>query len=123
MEPSFHNHLQALHDVGRLSRIVSDECHVPLTQGSFRSCMQDLVDRWAVDVPLLLLTATLPPFMEGRLRDGLGCRTSLEVIRASTRRSEISYKVIEMEDDEKEEDLVIEISSRVRAKHVGIVVV
>ena len=44
-ELSFHNHLQALHDAGRLSRIVSDECHVPLTQGGFRSCMQDLVDR------------------------------------------------------------------------------
>ena len=119
-ESSFHNHLHALHDSRRLSRIVLDECHTPLTQGSFRLCMQDLVDRWAVDVPLLLLTATGPPFMETRLRDALGCRSSLEVIRARTRRQEISYEVIEMENDEKEEDLEIEISSRVRAKLAGL---
>ena len=97
-----------------------DECHIPLTQGSFRPCMQNLVDRWAVDVPLLLLTATGPPFMEGRLRDALGCRSGLEVIRARTCLSEISYKVIEMEEDEKEEDLEIKISSRVRAKLAGL---
>ena len=73
-----------------------------------------------MDVPLLLLTATGPPFMEARLRDALGCRSSLEVIRASTRRPEISYEVIEMEDDEKEGDLEIEINSRVRAKLAGL---
>jgi len=78
--------------------------------------MQDLVDRWAVDVSLLLLTVTLPPFMEARLCDALGCRSSLEVIRPSTRRGEIHYEVIEMEDDEEEEDMEVEISLRVRAK-------
>jgi superfamily II DNA helicase RecQ len=61
--------------------------------------MQDLIDRWAVDVPPLPLTATSPPFMVATLRDVLGCRSSSEEIRASTRRREISYKVIEMEDD------------------------
>jgi hypothetical protein len=60
--------------------------------------------------------ATLPPFMVPRLCEALGCRLGLEETRASTSRREISYEVIEMEDDEKEEDLEIEISSRVRAK-------
>ena len=42
------------------------------------------------------------------------------MIRASTHRPEMSYKVIEMKDDEEEEDLVIEMSSRVRAKLAGL---
>jgi len=115
MKPLFYNHLLALYDT-RSSRIVFDKCHGPLTQGSFRGCMQDLVDQWVVDVPLLLLTATLPPFMEARLCNALGCNSSFEVIRARTRTLEISYEVIEMDDDKYEEDLEIEINSRVREK-------
>ena len=60
MELSFHNHLQALHNAKKLSRMVFDECHTPLTQGSFRPCVQDLVDRWPVDVQWLILSQDYP---------------------------------------------------------------
>jgi superfamily II DNA or RNA helicase len=115
VSPAFHDYLQSLHDSDRLSRIVFDECHTCLTQNNFRHCMHDLVDRWQVDVPLLLLTATLPPFMESSLRGAVGCRKGLEVIRALTSRAEIRYRVIELEDDRSEEDMVFDISSITRA--------
>lgn len=89
----FQDLLIQLESTKRLARIVFDECHTLLTQREFRPNMRrvgGLVR--CVSVQLVILTATLPPSMEDRVRVVLGCE-SLKVIRNREDRKELKYSV------------------------------
>ena len=114
VEARFQDHLQILHGTGRLKRMVMDEAHVALTHRSFRPGMRKLVSVLrCVPVPAVLLTATLPIFMESQLRTAMACER-WQVVRAETSRREIGYEVVEV--NEEEDELDIEIGFRVKAE-------
>ena len=74
VEPAFLNHLQIMHGMRILRRIVMNEAHVSLTHRDFRSDMEKLVIVMrTVPVPMLLLTAIMPSSMEQDLRTALAC--------------------------------------------------
>lgn len=111
VEPAFRNHLQIMHGMGILKRIVMDEAHV-LTHRDFSLDMEKLVIVMRmVPVQVLLLTATMPPSMEQDLRITLAC-SIWEVIRAETTRPEIGYEIVEA--NEEEEELDIKIAFRIK---------
>lgn len=76
----------------RLSRIVVDECHLALIWSSFRPCMEGLIGLRTLRVPLVLLTASIPPSMEFRLKIAFG--SNFTTVRRTCVRQEISYRVM-----------------------------
>jgi superfamily II DNA/RNA helicase len=86
---------------GRLARIVVDECHLAVTWSSFRPRMRDLVGLRRVAVPLVLLTASLPPSMEGQL--SIAFSSDFVTVRASTVRPEVAYRVVLARDGDGEQ--------------------
>lgn len=112
VQPAFLNHLQVMHGLRILKRIVMDEVHVSLTHRDFRPDMEKLVIVMrTVPVQVVLLTATMPPSMQSDLRIALACAV-WEVVRAETTRPEIGYEVMEVDDEEIQ--LNIEIVSRIK---------
>ena len=89
--PEFQQMLIQLEDVKKLGRIVVDKVHTVITQRVFRGPVRKIpsIVR-CVSVPLLLLTASLPPEMEDRVRIILGCE-EWRVIRLTDDRPEIKY--------------------------------
>jgi superfamily II DNA or RNA helicase len=91
---SLAGYLKALYASERLGRIVVDECHVPDAHRIFRPVMDVLVKLRTsqIPVPLLLLSATVPPHAVPKLKE-LYCTVDLEIIREDTERTNISYRV------------------------------
>ncbi|EST06013.2 Helicase, C-terminal, partial [Kalmanozyma brasiliensis GHG001] len=91
----FANWARVLQEEKQLAAIFFDECHVCLTQSSFRPAMDKIKALLSsVHVQQYFLTATLPPSLVSILKttlqlphDGTG------MIRASTNRKNISYAV------------------------------
>ncbi|KAG9124863.1 hypothetical protein FRC07_009960 [Ceratobasidium sp. 392] len=75
----------------QLNRIVFDEAHEILISQNYRECLAGLRFLGELGVPLLLLTATLPPELESELRDSVGTPT-LAVERESTQRPNLVYR-------------------------------
>ncbi|KDQ49260.1 hypothetical protein JAAARDRAFT_51811 [Jaapia argillacea MUCL 33604] len=78
---------------GNLARVVVDEAHLLLTHAGFRSVMEDLWVIRTFGVQIVLLTATMPPYLVPALWQTVGSKAHL-TIRAPTCRPEISYRVI-----------------------------
>ena len=93
---AFKRYLIELHNLGRLSRVIIDEAHVVATQRDFRPHLRRLVCTVrAVEVPVILLTATCPPSMEEDLRRSLACM-SWTIFRRSTNRPNLEYKIMKV---------------------------
>jgi superfamily II DNA helicase RecQ len=88
----FRGYLKQLDAVGRLGRIVVDECHVVITQVAFRPVMDKLKFVRPDPVPLVLLTATLPVLMEEVISETFSC-INLDIVRSQTQRLGIEYSV------------------------------
>jgi superfamily II DNA helicase RecQ len=88
---SFDKHLRSLLAVGSLSRIVVDECHLAVIWKYFRKCMHQLFKLRKYGVPMLLLSATVPPSMVQDLAETFNCE--FLVTRAATVRSNLCYRV------------------------------
>jgi superfamily II DNA helicase RecQ len=86
----------------RLDRIVIDECHVVL-ETRFRPALQKLDEMTGAGVPMLLLTATLPPTMQGRLWEAMGWQSDPKLFRQSTVRRNLRYSVVECNGRAKED--------------------
>ncbi|KAG8780922.1 hypothetical protein FRC12_022450 [Ceratobasidium sp. 428] len=82
---------QVLRSRNRLARIVLDESHLVLTQENFRPCMRNVKPLIEAGVPLVCLTATLPPSHEEELREHLG-GPSWKIIRSPTQRPNLSLR-------------------------------
>jgi superfamily II DNA helicase RecQ len=60
----FANFLNQLRTARQLDQIILDECHLILDSSSFRTAFDQLYQFNRTKVPLLFLTATLPPSHE-----------------------------------------------------------
>ena len=78
----------------RLDRIVIDECHVVLNdQPDFRPKLQELGELNKVRVPIIMLTATLPPSEEERFMKRMWLKSGeVDVFRTATIRKNIQYR-------------------------------
>ncbi|KAG9098287.1 hypothetical protein FRC06_006579, partial [Ceratobasidium sp. 370] len=74
-----------------LNRIVFDEAHLAITS-DFRPVMDKLKALVEVGVPIVALSATVPPVHQPRLRNALGT-PSWTIIREPTQRRNISYRI------------------------------
>jgi superfamily II DNA helicase RecQ len=96
--PDLQGHMATLVRLGRLARIVVDEAHLLEKHESFRPCMAMLSFFGKLSVSLVLMTATCPKDLEGRLFVKLG-RTVYQVLRQSTDRPEISQGMLLIQGD------------------------
>lgn len=95
MEARFQTFLNEMRLMRRLDRIVIDECHIMVSQeAEFRPVMQELGRLQRHQVPMMMLTATLPPTEEGQLWQQLDCtRAEVTMFRAPTTRRNVQYRV------------------------------
>lgn len=93
--PHWSRYIKSVHARGRkVEMFVIDEAHAPLTNANFR---RELSLAWRVrilPVPLLLLSATIPPSLETTVGSLWGLTDPPTVIRESTDRPELQYNVI-----------------------------
>lgn len=118
-EPALLGHLKYLDRSNTLARIVVDECHVVLSWRKFRPAMSNLLHLRQLQVPLVLLTATLPPKMEYRLK--LAFSSDFITIRSKTARRNLSYQVKAVRNID--EELVSEILQKDRICNDGRIIV
>lgn len=76
---------------GKLRRVFIDEAHLIVTWSGFRMQMAQLSIFSGLAVPLVLLTATMPPIIATRLQTSL--RRTFATIRAPTFRPNLAYNV------------------------------
>ena len=78
---------------GLLRRVFVDECHLAVTAHSWRPKMVALAQLRSMEVPIVMLTATLPLHMESELEVTMRCELSLTLLRAETTRTTTRYIV------------------------------
>jgi len=109
--------------MGRLDRIVIDECHVVLDSvGGFRSRMLALRQLVRAETQMVYLTATLRPRDEQQFIEvmGLPGKQQCEWFRGKTTRKNIRYSIHEYEvegEGEGEEEAVRALVTRLRRKY------
>lgn len=91
----FHTFINRLKQTRRLDRIVIDECHVVLNdQRNFRPELCQLGRLNHVRTQMVLLTATLPPTLEGRLFQQMEYQADqVRMLRDRTSRPNVAYRV------------------------------
>ncbi|KAK9334392.1 P-loop containing nucleoside triphosphate hydrolase protein [Lipomyces starkeyi] len=78
----------------RIARIIFDEAHTVLMQFGFRGAYSALPTLTSLNIPCILLSATVPPTQSDAIRLAYGQR-DMQTIRApSTTRHNISYNVV-----------------------------
>ncbi|KAK9481695.1 P-loop containing nucleoside triphosphate hydrolase protein [Lipomyces starkeyi] len=78
----------------RIARIIFDEAHTVLMQFGFRAAYSALPTLTSLNIPCILLSATVPPTQSDAIRLAYGQR-DMQTIRApSTTRHNISYNVV-----------------------------
>ncbi|KAF8124465.1 hypothetical protein EV363DRAFT_1178010, partial [Boletus edulis] len=83
-----------LADLGRrktIARIVIDEAHIPLISKSYRKTLSFFYDIRSEPVPLVLLSATLPPALARPLATTYQLLSTTLTIRQDTNRPELKY--------------------------------
>jgi len=94
MHDHFWSYARQMAEQGRLRRVVVDECHLLVTSHSWRPHLVELEKLKSLGVPMVMLTATLPRYMEVELRRSLGVGIGMmSLIRACTVRENITYTV------------------------------
>ncbi|CAD0089694.1 unnamed protein product, partial [Aureobasidium mustum] len=94
MHDHFWSYARQMAEQGRLRRVVVDECHLLVTSHSWRPHLVELEKLKSLGVPMVMLTATLPRYMEVELRRSLGIGIGMmSLIRACTVRENITYTV------------------------------
>lgn len=115
------NYLNSLNNEGGLSRIVFDEVHLTITASSWRFAMSYAYTVRQIAVPIVLLSATVPPKMESQLK--VNYASNFVSIRSSTTcREEIMYSVVLREDQETmQEELINTLEAYIYASSCVIV--
>jgi superfamily II DNA or RNA helicase len=91
---AFANFLNRLRTIRQLDRIVLDECHLVLDNTSFRTAFDQLHQLSRTEVPLVFLSATLPPSRESDFWQRLTLsRVPHHIFRTTTLRSNLRYSV------------------------------
>lgn len=104
---AFHQWMNRERAMGRLDRIVVDECHVILdSQQRWRDKMRDLIDLSIHETQLIYLTATLAPRDEKKWMHLMNLREDeIYMFRSSTNRPNIRYQVQEFAEEDEEETI------------------
>ncbi|GAB1525775.1 hypothetical protein RhiTH_008941 [Rhizoctonia solani] len=80
-----------------LERIIFDEAHTALTQAHFREEMKNICCLVELAIPVIALSATVPPIYEERLQTAFG-RPQWQVIRETTQRANIQFRIAKFHD-------------------------
>lgn len=99
----FQSTMKAIHLKTPFSRFVLDEVHYVLTSGDYREEFSKVHETRFIPVPLVLMSATVPPHLEKIVKDRYQLTNPYVFIRASTERSGTKYSVLEP--SQTEEDL------------------
>ncbi|KZV90395.1 P-loop containing nucleoside triphosphate hydrolase protein, partial [Exidia glandulosa HHB12029] len=94
-EDTFRSTLRQLYHFGRLRRIVFDEAHAWITESDFRPALLDASYFTLFEVPIILLSATIPPSAMDAILDRLSI-TAISpplTIRQPSTRPTIRYSV------------------------------
>jgi len=92
---TFFERAWAYKDAGLLRRIVVDECHTVLSEDELRSAMGELYQLRGLEVPMVFMTATLPPRAVIDFEKSLGLTgNSIRYIRGRSQREDIDLRVI-----------------------------
>ncbi|KAJ5202161.1 uncharacterized protein N7498_006824 [Penicillium cinerascens] len=91
----FQSFLNRQRELMRLDRIVIDECYMMLNKSeTFRPQLQQLGRLHQCGVPMVFLTATLPPYKEARLFERIQvAREDISMHRERTNRHNVAYRV------------------------------
>ncbi|KAB5588300.1 hypothetical protein CTheo_8259 [Ceratobasidium theobromae] len=81
IKPAFATWLAGMNVSQMLNRIVIDEAHMVVTESNYRAAMGNLKGLIQHGVPIVCLTATLPPSMQPQLRHSLGSPTFYSELR------------------------------------------
>ncbi|KAF7783355.1 hypothetical protein Agabi119p4_2731 [Agaricus bisporus var. burnettii] len=93
---NFKTYVKILVQKKLLARIVIDEAHLILTHADFRPVMSVLQWLASTPVPIVIMTATLPPTLEKVILNKIGITTA-RIVRALTSRPNISFRVVHAE--------------------------
>lgn len=109
----------------QLERIVIDECHTVLeSTEEWRPEVRRLREMGGKGTQVVFLTATLPPADESRFFDAIGLeREATTVIRESTRRTNVAYRVLGYERGKLEEALQRLVNEKTAEEEEGKVVI
>lgn len=89
----FFDYVARMRSKGLLRKIYVDECHLAVTAHSWRPKVVALSELRGIGVPLVMLTATAPVYMESDLESTMSSTVSTSWIRASTARRTTRYTV------------------------------
>ncbi|RHZ43201.1 uncharacterized protein CDV56_101253 [Aspergillus thermomutatus] len=92
VRPKFRDFLNRQHMANQLDRVVFDECHLAVTAVSYRAVMGLLPQLRDLEVQMVFLTGTLPPFMVVEFERGMLLRGA-RMIRSPTTRRDIYFQV------------------------------
>ncbi|KAG9191444.1 hypothetical protein G6011_09532 [Alternaria panax] len=107
---SFGGFINRQRAMGRLDRIVVDECHVVLdSTGGWRTRMLALRDLVKAETQLVYLTATMRPRDEGEFIAlmGLPAKKECQWFRGQTTRKNVKYQIQRYDQKEEDEDEVL----------------
>ncbi|TEB19704.1 P-loop containing nucleoside triphosphate hydrolase protein [Coprinellus micaceus] len=113
----FREYLHALCSADKLARIVLDEAHLILTHKSFRPVMDTLNWLGQKSIQIVLLTATLPVNLVGRLVGDLSLCAPI-TLRSTTERPNISINVTSVDSDTAVHNAVVSTYQKVQANTV-----
>jgi superfamily II DNA helicase RecQ len=113
---SFHAFIQELVSAKRMARVILDEVHLLLTHEHFRPVMKTLHWLGQNPIQIMLLTATLPPSLQGALFEKVGLTAPL-LLRIPTPRPNISFHAVHVQKKEDVADRVVK--EHKRAETVG----
>jgi superfamily II DNA helicase RecQ len=125
----FATFLNRLRATRQLDRIVIDECHVVLNRRyMFRKQMQQLGKLVAAETQIVMLTAMLPPGKEEELFRRMHLdREQVKVFRARTTRTNVAYRVVQVDKAlkrEEVEEVVVKMARRkIRQYKTGKIVI
>ena len=98
VQGEFLHYAQGLALSRQLAHVFFDECHVVLTDTSYRERLRELWKLRYLDCPFTGLTATLMVRLEAVLKERL-CMESAQVFRRSSARRTIRYRVVDSKNE------------------------
>lgn len=113
----FLSYAELLHSKGLLRRVFVDECHLTFTASDWRPKLAAVRYVRGLRVPLIMLTATLPPMLAFELEVSMACQAVTRYIRAVTTRLRTRYVVERCRRGELEETTIG--TCKRMQKHIG----
>jgi superfamily II DNA helicase RecQ len=93
LNDTFFDYSARMAECGLVRRVFVDECHLAITAHSWRPRLVSLARLRRIEALTIMLTATLPLYMETDLETTMRCEVSLTLIRACTARKTTRYIV------------------------------